>query len=64
MSQASEGVPTPPSEYERLLTDLAPVLQGLALADLDDKDIDFLASDTGIAREHIVWLVQAGKLAR
>ncbi len=64
MSQASEGVPPPPSEYKRYLTDLAPVLQGLALADLDDEDIDFLASDTGIAREHIVWLVQAGKLAR
>ena len=60
--EITEGVPPPPSEYERYLTDLEPVLLGLALADLDDKDIDFLAGDTGIARAHIGWLVQAAKL--
>jgi receptor-binding and translocation channel-forming TcA subunit of Tc toxin/ABC toxin-like protein/neuraminidase-like protein len=55
-----------PSEYERYLAELEPVLQGVSLADIDgekpeekEKDIDFLTGDTGIARQHIVWLIQA-----
>jgi Tc toxin complex TcA C-terminal TcB-binding domain/ABC toxin N-terminal region/Neuraminidase-like domain/Salmonella virulence plasmid 28.1kDa A protein len=55
-----------PSEYERYLAALRPLLQGLYLRDLreDDKyqDITFLAGDTGIARERIAWLVQSAKL--
>lgn len=55
-----------PSEYESYLADLAPVLQGVALTDIDgekaedkQKDLDFLAGDTGIDRQHIAWLVLA-----
>lgn len=56
----------PESEYERYLADLEPVLQPVALIDIDGenaedqrKDLDFLAGDTGIDRQHIAWLVRA-----
>ncbi|HWL39453.1 MAG TPA: Tc toxin subunit A, partial [Gemmatimonadaceae bacterium] len=56
------------TEYERYMSDLEPVLAGVALLTLDaeppedrNRDLDFLAGETGIARERIVWLVQASK---
>jgi hypothetical protein len=62
--------PAVPSEYERHLADLEPVLQGVALIDiavqtpeLKEKDLDFLAGDADIDRQHIAWLVQAAKVA-
>lgn len=58
--------PVVASEYERYLTDLESVLQGVALIAIDaeepalkKQDLDFLAGDTGIDRQHIAWLVQA-----
>lgn len=64
--EITEGVPPPPSEYERYLIELRPVLRDLTLIDIDrrtpelkEKDLDFLAGDTGIDRQHIAWLVQA-----
>ena len=62
--------PAVPSEYESHLAHLEPVLQGVALIDiavqtpeLKEKDLDFLAGDAGIDRQHIAWLVQAAKVA-
>src|SRR5206468_1738030 len=55
-----------PSEYERHMADLADVLEKVCLIELaveepqeKKKDIDFLAGDTGIDRQHIEWLVKA-----
>ncbi len=57
-----------PSEYERHLADLTPILQGLPIAQLteDEKhqDITFLAGETGIDSQHIVFLVLAHRLAK
>lgn len=52
---------TGPSEFERLVAALAPLLdgQGVALAALTDADLDFLASETGFARQQLAWLVLA-----
>jgi hypothetical protein len=51
-----------PSEYERYLAKLRPVLQGLAVDDLTDDDLIFLAGETGILRQHLSWLVIAARL--
>ncbi|HEU0173964.1 MAG TPA: neuraminidase-like domain-containing protein [Blastocatellia bacterium] len=57
-----------PSEYERYLAILEPLLQGLSLTDIreDDEyqDITFLAGDTGLNRRRIAWVAQAAKLER
>lgn len=37
-----------PSEYERLLTTLEPIMQGVALAELTEEDLTFLLAETGI----------------
>lgn len=50
------------SEYARYLRDIEPLLQGLSLAELDGKDVDFVVGDTGIERQHIQWLIQAANL--
>jgi len=54
------------SEFERYVKAIEPLLvrQGpdgrdLPLADLTEADIDFLAGETGIAREHVAWLGRA-----
>jgi len=59
-----------PSDFEALGQALKPLLAGqgedgqdLALSALEESDIDFLAQDTGIARERIGWLVRAARLA-
>lgn len=49
-------------EYERYLQEIEPLLQGLTMAELDAKDGDFVAGDTGIDRQHIQWLIQAAQL--
>jgi hypothetical protein len=61
-----ETGPAQPSEYERSLTDLASVLQGVPLIDIDGQYperkkeyLDFLAGETGIDGQHIAWLVLA-----
>jgi hypothetical protein len=50
-----------PSEYERYLRELEPVLEGVPLTNLQDNDIDFLAGDTGIERQHISWLAESAR---
>ena len=51
------------SEYEQLITDLAPVLQDISLAFLTKDDIEFLVKETGNETKHIVFLSQADALA-
>src|SRR6185312_4241924 len=44
---ALDGAGTPAlSEYERLINDLTPVLQGVPLVELKEDDIDFLSGET------------------
>ena len=52
-------LPAAPSEYERYLVDLESVLQGLAQFDGESGDLDFIAQDTGINRQHLAWLATA-----
>lgn len=50
------------SEFETLLRELDPVLQGVPLRELTEEDITFLANDTGIERQRILWLRESAKL--
>jgi hypothetical protein len=50
-----------PSELERYLALLEPVLHGTPTAELGDADVDFLAAATGIAREHLAALTAAAR---
>jgi Tc toxin complex TcA C-terminal TcB-binding domain/Neuraminidase-like domain/Putative peptidoglycan binding domain len=50
-----------PSELERYLALLEPVLHGMPTAELGDADVDFLAAATGIAREHLAALAAAAR---
>ncbi len=52
-----------PSELERYLMQLEPVLNGVPLPDLTSEDLDFLAGDTGINRDRLLWLSLAAKSA-
>jgi receptor-binding and translocation channel-forming TcA subunit of Tc toxin/ABC toxin-like protein/neuraminidase-like protein/virulence plasmid A protein len=54
------------SEFERHVEAIAPLLVGqaedggdLPIVTLTERDIDFLASDTGIERQHVAWLSTA-----
>lgn len=56
----------PASEFERHLEAIAPLLTGQAadrsdvpLATVTDEDIAFIAGDTGIGPQHVVWLKTA-----
>jgi ABC toxin N-terminal region/Neuraminidase-like domain/Putative peptidoglycan binding domain len=49
------------SELERYLRETAPLLEGVSIVSLDIKDVDFIAADTGIDRQHIQWLVKAAQ---
>ena len=53
-----------PSEYEMLLAELTPALQGVAPADLTEDDIAFLTGETGANRPHIQFLVEAARLSQ
>lgn len=57
-----------PSEYERLVAELTPVLQGIPLADLkedtDHQDFTFLTGETGENRQHIEFLALAARLGK
>jgi Tc toxin complex TcA C-terminal TcB-binding domain/Neuraminidase-like domain len=50
-----------PSELERYLALLEPVLHGMQAAELGDADVDFLAAATGVAREHLAALAAAAR---
>ncbi len=52
------------SEYERLVAEVAPLLDGVALHELTDQDLDFLAGDTGLDRKKFAWLRESAKLER
>ncbi|WP_022949759.1 Tc toxin subunit A-related protein [Methylohalobius crimeensis] len=45
-----------PSEYERYVEALAPLIEDVPLADLTDKDLEFLTGETGIPAEHLRFL--------
>ena len=50
------------SEYERLSEELAPLLQGVAPADLDGQDITFLAGETGDPAERVAFYATSARL--
>ncbi len=56
-----------PAEYEQLIRELTPLLQGLSLAELVEdeqhQDVTFLSGETGQARERITFLITAHQLA-
>jgi hypothetical protein len=51
------------SEYEQMLVQLAPVLQGLDPAQLLSEHVTFLVGETGIARQRIEFLAEAARLS-
>ena len=51
------------SELERYLDELEPVLDGVSLPELTSDDLDFLHGDTGIDRDHLLWMSLAAKSA-
>jgi peptidoglycan hydrolase-like protein with peptidoglycan-binding domain len=57
-----------PSEFEVLIADLKPVMQGLPLADLqendDHQDVTFLEGETGHDPIRIAFLIQAHRLMK
>ena len=52
------------SEYERYISELAPVLEDIPLAELTETDISFLSGETGINPENITFLTEATKLSQ
>ena len=59
--------PLPPvtvSEYEQLVADVAPVLDGVSIADMTDQNIAFLAGDTGDPPDRITFVRLAAQLSR
>jgi hypothetical protein len=50
-----------PSEYERLLNDVTPAMQGTPLAELKQDDISFLSGETRNDALHIAYLVIAAR---
>lgn len=57
-----EGSQTP-SEYEQLVEELTPVLDGVPLAELTAKDVTFLAGETEQDAHRIRYLIAAAQLA-
>jgi hypothetical protein len=55
---------TESSEYEQLLAEITPLLEGVALADLTDDNIAFLTGKTGVERKRLDELRQAAQLSR
>jgi hypothetical protein len=54
---------TESSEYELLLAEITPLLEGVALADLTDDNIAFLTGKTGVERKRLEELRQAAQLS-
>jgi hypothetical protein len=48
-----------PSEFERHVEAVTPLLESVALANLTDDDVRFLAGETGIDRLHLAFLATA-----
>ena len=53
-----------PSEYERLLATIKPLLENAPIAELEGDDISFLAGETGFALEILEAFVIAHQLAK
>ena len=53
-----------PSEYERLLAEITPILENVPLTELSEEDISFLSSETGLVSQHIEFLALASKRAQ
>jgi hypothetical protein len=55
------------SEYEQLINQITPLLNGLSLTDLTEdqqhQDITFLSGETGAERSHIEFVVAAARLS-
>ena len=51
----------PVSEYENLIIETTPLLQGLALNELTPHDVDLLAGATGLDTRHLAWLAESAR---
>jgi hypothetical protein len=54
----------PLSEYEELLKQLTPLMEGVAPADLTEQDVAFLTAETGVNPERLQFLRQSSQLSR
>ncbi|MEE4235832.1 MAG: neuraminidase-like domain-containing protein, partial [Anderseniella sp.] len=59
----AEDVLRPASEFERIDSELAPLLDGVPLAELTSEDVAFLTGETGIDQQLIHNLASAAKLS-
>ncbi len=50
-----------PSEFDRLVRDIMPLLRDVPQQDLSEEDIAFLSADTGIDRRYIRWLAESAR---
>lgn len=57
------GEPREPSEFDRVLETLTPVLDGVEPAELSPEDIAFLVGETELPARHLGVLAQAHRLA-
>lgn len=57
------GVYRGPSEYEQLVTELEPILEGVKPTNLTEADVAFLAGETGIASQEISFLANSARHA-
>ncbi len=53
-----------PSEYARIAADVEPLLDGVAVADLTEADLEFLAGETDWSREFLSFYAAAVTLSR
>jgi len=47
------------SEYERYVSELAPVMENIPLADLTETDVEFLSGETDLPKQHVNSLITA-----
>ena len=50
-----------PSEYERYVAELTPIMNGVSPAELTEEDRDFLRQETGIDKVHLSFLTTAAQ---
>lgn len=53
-----------PSEYERYVAELTPIMSGVSPAELTEEDHDFLRQETGIDEQHLAFLTTAAQHGR
>ncbi len=59
----AEDLLRPASEFERINSELAPLLDGLPLAELTAEDVAFLTGETGIDAQHLGFFTTSHRLA-